>query len=138
MDRLACPDCGHDIGKHVNQVDDRAGHCASGDLVDVPVRRKDGNGYLKRPARTWRGCHCWRDQNAVAHPENYAPKLNPGDRCRSIRHPELTGTIKHYEHHERGWLSPMPYCVGWDDSSRACALLGWLFVYASDASVEAA
>jgi hypothetical protein len=106
-------------------------------MIEVPVPRKDGRGNCKRLDHNWRACECWRDQDAVAHPENYAPKLAPGDRCRSIRHPELTGTVKHYEYHERGWLSPLPYRIGWDDSSRACDVLGWLFVYASDHGVEA-
>ena len=84
-----------------------------------------------------RPCHCWRSPEAITDPAKFAPKLSPGDRVRSIQHPELTGVIKHYEYHERGWLSPIPYCIGWDDSARACAVLGWLFVYASDAGVEA-
>ena len=61
--------------------------------------------------------------------------LVEGTRVRSIEHPELTGVIKHWEWNKPGVLSPIPYCIGWDDSSRACELLGFLFVYASDFSV---
>ncbi len=51
-------------------------------------------------------------------------------RVRSTVHPELTGVIKHWEFNRPGVLSPVPYCIGWDDSPRAAALLGWFFVYA--------
>jgi hypothetical protein len=67
-----------------------------------------------------------------------APLLEEGARVRSRQHPELTGYVKHYEWNAPGRLSPIPYCIGWDDSARAAATLGWLFVYASDASVEPA
>ena len=62
--------------------------------------------------------------------------LPEGTRVRSIEHPELTGYIKHWEYNAPGILSTIPYCIGWDDSARACAELGWFFVYASDRSVE--
>ena len=65
------------------------------------------------------------------------PALAEGDRVRSREHPELTGYIKHYEWTKPGQLSPIPYCIGWDDSALACEVLGWFFVYASDAGVEA-
>ena len=64
--------------------------------------------------------------------------LPEGARVRSIRHPELTGRIKHYEWNAPGVLSPIPYCIGWDDSARACEVLGWLFVYAGPDGVERA
>lgn len=57
-------------------------------------------------------------------------------RVRSREHPELTGVIKHWEYNRPGVLSPVPYCIGWDDSAEACRVLGWFFVYASDDDVE--
>ncbi len=65
------------------------------------------------------------------------PLLAPGQRVRHRTHPELTGYVKHYEYHESGKLSPIPYCIGWDDSHAAAQALGWFFVYAGDESVEA-
>ena len=62
--------------------------------------------------------------------------LPEGTRIRSIQHPELTGVIKHYEYNRPGLLSPIPYCIGWDDSAHAAALLGWLFVYPSPSAIE--
>ena len=78
---------------------------------------------------------------ALPFPGDPAPLLQEGDRVRSKKHPELTGRVKHYEYNDnpkypRGTLSPIPYCIGWDDSGEACRVLGWFFVYASDASVE--
>jgi hypothetical protein len=64
-------------------------------------------------------------------------RLTIGQRCRSKQHPELTGRVKAYEWNKPGVLSPIPYCIEWDDSSRAAGLLGWFFVYASDDGVEA-
>jgi hypothetical protein len=57
-------------------------------------------------------------------------------RVRSRQHPELTGVIKHWEYNRPGVLSPVPYCIGWDDSGLAHDLLGLFFVYASDDGVE--
>ena len=65
-----------------------------------------------------------------------AEVLPEGTRIRSKLVPELTGVIKHWEYNRPGVLSPIPYCIGWDDSSRAHEALGFLFVYASDDSVE--
>lgn len=62
--------------------------------------------------------------------------LPEGTRIRSKEYPELTGIIKHYEWNKPGVLSPIPYCIGWDDSGAAHDALGWMFVYASDNSVE--
>ena len=66
--------------------------------------------------------------------------LKPQDRVRHKRYPELTGRVKQYEWSDnpahKGQLSPLPYCIDWDDSRWASELLGWFFVYASDASVE--
>jgi hypothetical protein len=59
-------------------------------------------------------------------------------RIRSTIDPTLTGVIKHWEYNRPGVLSPVPYCIGWDDSARAAAVLGWFFVYASDNGIEPA
>jgi hypothetical protein len=63
--------------------------------------------------------------------------LPEGTRIRDRKRPELTGVIKHWEYNKPGILSPVPYCIGWDDSGLAHEVLGWFFVYASDFSVEA-
>jgi hypothetical protein len=134
---VACIDCGHDITAHIDRTGDRAGHCISGDHIEVPVPRKDGLGNCKRLAHKFRPCHCWRDKDAVAHPENYVPKLKPGDHCRSIQHPEIEGVVVKYEYHDRGWLSPIPYLISWDHPDWAYGALGMLGAYASDRGVEA-
>jgi hypothetical protein len=59
-----------------------------------------------------------------------------GTRIRSIQHPELTGKIKGLEWTRPGELSPLPYLIGWDNSSRAADVLGMFFVYGSPDSVE--
>lgn len=66
-----------------------------------------------------------------------AALLPSGTRIRSVRHPELTGYIKGYEFTRSGMISPIPYCIGWDDSPRAAKELGMLFVYATVDSIEA-
>ena len=63
--------------------------------------------------------------------------LAPGQRVRSRRHPELTGRVKCLEWNAPGVLSAVPYNVSWDDPNRACDVLGWFFIYASDAGIEA-
>lgn len=65
------------------------------------------------------------------------PMIEPGTRVRSRQRPELTGLMDRWEYHESGRVSGIPYHVIWDDSTEACRLLGWLFVYASDAGIEA-
>lgn len=67
-----------------------------------------------------------------------AQLLPVGTRIRSVKHPELTGYIKDLEWTDprKGLISPIPYLIGWDDSSRACDVLGWLFVYSGPDSVE--
>lgn len=62
--------------------------------------------------------------------------LAAGTRIRNRRHPELTGAIKNIERRDNGEPSGIPYCIGWDDPGRACAVLGMLFVYASNSTVE--
>lgn len=62
--------------------------------------------------------------------------VSVGTRIRSIQHPDLTGVIKGLEWTGAGQLSPLPYLIGWDDSSRAADVLGWFFVYGSPDSVE--
>lgn len=70
------------------------------------------------------------------HGETFA-LLPEGTRIRSKSHPHLTGVIKHYEWHvETNTISPIPYCIGWDDSDRACAELGWFFVYSGPGGIE--
>lgn len=65
-----------------------------------------------------------------------AELLPVGARIRHRRHPELTGRIKAHEYNRPGVLSPIPYCIEWDSSGRACDMLGWFFVYATDETVE--
>jgi len=69
---------------------------------------------------------------------SWAAKLLPeGARIRSRKHPQLTGVIKHYEWRtDVAQLSPIPYCVGWDDSALAHDILGWMFVYPHPDSIE--
>lgn len=62
--------------------------------------------------------------------------LPVGTIVRHKKHLELTGKIVHYEYHESGKLSPLPYCVHWDDSALAAKLLGWFFVYPSKSEIE--
>lgn len=63
--------------------------------------------------------------------------LKPGDRVRHRQHPDLTGTVKCYEWNEPGILSGIPYNILWDDGARAADTLGWLFIYATDHSLDA-
>jgi hypothetical protein len=81
--------------------------------------------------RTWR-------RECPQHGEDATKRqLVPvGTRIRHRRHPELTGYIKGLEWTRPGELSPVPYLIGWDDSGRACDLLGWFFVYSHPDSVE--
>ena len=62
--------------------------------------------------------------------------LPVGTPVRHKRYPELIGKIVHYEYHESGKISPLPYCVHWNDSRRASELLGWFFVYPSRDEIE--
>ena len=57
-------------------------------------------------------------------------------RVRSKDHPELTGVIRQLEFHESGKISPIPYCISWDDNSKAYDLLGWMFIYSDPESIE--
>jgi hypothetical protein len=59
-----------------------------------------------------------------------------GTKVRHKEHPELIGIIVHYEYHRSGKLSPLPYCVHWEDNALASKLLGWLFVYPSREMLE--
>jgi len=59
-----------------------------------------------------------------------------GTRIRSKSHPELLGTIRQYEYHENGKLSPIPYCISWDNTDKAYRLLGWMFIYSDPDNVE--
>lgn len=135
---ILCPDCKDSIKVHHPRG------CSATHRVGTPPPRKLRLGagevarqrYSTAMRAAYRPCHCWRPPEAILDPERFAPKLRPGDRVRAIACPELTGVVKHYEYCET-WLSPIPYCIGWDDSDRACRLLGFLFVYASDSSVEA-
>ena len=68
---------------------------------------------------------------------NFIEVLPVGTRIRSKSHPELLGTIRGYECHESGKLSPIPYCISWDNTDRAYRLLGWMFIYSDPDSVEA-
>lgn len=63
--------------------------------------------------------------------------LAEGTRVRSRQHPDLTGYVKHYEWNKPGKLSPIPYCIGWDDPHRACGVLGWLFVWTGSTRKDA-
>lgn len=57
-------------------------------------------------------------------------KLLPiGTKVRHKKYPKLIGQIVHYEYHECGKVSPLPYCVHWDNNSLASKLLGWFFIY---------
>ena len=48
----------------------------------------------------------------------------------------MIGRIKHYEMHESGKVSPIPYNVEWVASGEASKLLGWFFIYQSNDSIE--
>ena len=50
-------------------------------------------------------------------------------RVRHRKHKHLVGEIIHYEWYRYGVVSPMPYCVHWEDNSLAAKLLGFMFVY---------
>jgi len=62
--------------------------------------------------------------------------LPVGTKVRHKRHPELIGEIVHYEYHESGKLSPLPYCVHWIDGKRAHILLGWFSIYPARDELE--
>lgn len=84
------------------------------------------------------GSKSWRDHCPEHGREAIMTKLlPPGTRVRSVSHPELTGTIKGHEWTRPHEISPIPYCIGWDDSSAASKTLGMLFVYATIEGVEA-
>ena len=55
-----------------------------------------------------------------------------------VRHKRtgLLGTIQHYEMHESGSASAVPYNVRWDDEDEAKRLLGTFWFWACDKSVE--
>lgn len=82
-------------------------------------------------SRTWKR-HC------PDHGEAYvlANLLPRGARVRHVRYPDLTGTIKAHEWTDREHISPIPYNVAWDDNSRACDVLGWMFIYACVEDLE--
>lgn len=63
--------------------------------------------------------------------------LQPGDRVRHRKHPDLVGEVKCYEWTRPGVLSAIPYNVAWDDEQRASVVIGWFWIYASDDSIEA-
>ena len=73
----------------------------------------------------------WRDDYATW----VANLLPEGARVRSATVPTLTGYIKHYEWTNAERISPIPYCIGWDDSAEAARRLGFMFVYASPEGV---
>lgn len=82
-------------------------------------------------SRTWaRSCP---DHGEAAIKRRMVPV---GTLVRSVQHPELTGKIKGLEWTRPGELSPLPYLIGWDNSSRAADMLGMFFVYGSPDSVE--
>lgn len=54
-----------------------------------------------------------------------------GTKVRHKRYPELIGIIAHYEYHESGKISPLPYCVHWNNYQLAGEKLGWFFAYPS-------
>ena len=61
--------------------------------------------------------------------------LLEGTRVRHTKHPHITGRIVRHEYHESGKISPLPYCVYWDDPD-AHKVLGSLSIYPSMSSVE--
>ena len=62
--------------------------------------------------------------------------LPVGTKIRHKKHPELIGMIYGHEYHKCGKISPMPYCVHWDDNSKASDILGWFFVYPEPTEIE--
>ncbi len=62
--------------------------------------------------------------------------LPEGLRIRSVKHPRLAGSLAKHECHESGKISPIPYCIQWDDSAEARDVLGRLFVYAGVDQIE--
>jgi len=101
-------------------------------------------GWAARSTRT-RRTMVTDPANSMIAVAGYTPKesqeflkrlLPEGTRIRSTTCPELTGIIKHYEWNDHGILSPIPYCIEWDDSARACEKLGWFFVYAGIDGIE--
>ena len=63
--------------------------------------------------------------------------LPVGTRIRHKKYPELKGVIYGHEYHESGKISPLPYCVHWEDNSKASDILGWFFVYPDPENIEA-
>lgn len=62
-----------------------------------------------------------------------------GARVRHRRHRELVGRVQAHEiHRETRKLSAVPYKVYWDDDAKACAVLGWMYLYPPHESLERA
>ena len=55
--------------------------------------------------------------------------LPVGARIHHKEHSELTGKIAHYEYCSSGKVSPLPYCVHWDNPLLAYELLGFFNIY---------
>ena len=53
-----------------------------------------------------------------------------GTRVADSENPALTGTIRRYEYHESGRISPLPYNIQWDDCDLAYRVRGFMFIYA--------
>lgn len=62
--------------------------------------------------------------------------LPVGTRVQHKRHPELIGTIKRWEYHESGKVSPIPYLVEWDNFGMAQNTLGALSFYQGPEAVQ--
>jgi len=73
----------------------------------------------------------------VVHSDGSSALLQPGTRVRHRRHPELTGHVSRIERQRDGNPSSIPYRMSWDDDGRACDLLGWFYIYATDHGIEA-
>lgn len=73
----------------------------------------------------------------VVHSDGTDALLEPGTRVRHRRHPGLVGRIKCVERKTNGEPSGIPYNVRWDNDGRACDVLGWFYIYATDFGIEA-
>ena len=62
--------------------------------------------------------------------------LPVGTTVRHKKYPELVGKIVRYEYHESGKLSPLPYCVHWEEGLKAGTLLGWFSIYPNHNEIE--
>lgn len=94
----------------------------------------------------WRDSYEWGTEIAVDRRATMAKKetstgefidvLPVGTKVRHKKHRNLTGIIVRHEYHEGGKISPLPYCVHWDQQE-AYKVLGWFAVYPMRTEIKA-